>query len=271
MHFLVKISFITTVLLVGTNAAWAQTKLDIERAEFIESGQRNGQKFNKVIGDVIFSQQNVKIFCDSAYLYKKSNRIEAYGKVKIKQGDSVTITSRRLIYTGSDKVAKLRGNVVFNNKQVTLYTDFLDFDRKTQTAFYFNDGKLVDSTNQITSNKGYFNAITKVMSYKRDVLLVNPDFDLTSDTLVYNTRTKIVYFVAPTRVVDKQNNIFNYEDGQYDTSIKLSDLFTGTIETEDFILKGDKLRLNDQSGYYKATGNVVLISGLRSYFRYLSL
>ena len=261
MTFHTKIWILTILACLAYYSSNAQRMLNIERADFIESGTRkNGGKYNKVIGNVVFSQQNIKIYCDSAYLFRKNNRLEAYGRVKIKQGDSLTITGNKLLYSGKDQVAKFRKNVVFKNQQFTLYTDFLDFNRKTQIAYYFNKGRLVDSVNQITSHKGYYQTISKLMSFKKRVKLVNPDFTLKSDSLVYNTKTRIVNFVAPTRIVDVEGNVYNYENGQYDTNIKFSDLFGGEFETKDYILKGDRLRLNELAGYYKATGNVVLIS-----------
>jgi len=115
---------------------------------------------------------------------------------------------------------------------------------------------MVDTTNTSTSVLGYYRTTSKVMTYKKDVLLVNEDFRLETDTLVYNTITQVAHFVAPTKVVDKNGNVITYDRGAYNTNIKLSDLFTGTIETDEYILKGDKLVLDEINKYYKAIGNV---------------
>ena len=163
-----KFWILTTIACLAYFPSYAQRMLNIEKADFIESGTtKKGGKYNKVIGNVIFSQKDIKIYCDSAFLFKKNNRLEAYGRVKIRQGDSLTITGNKLIYSGKDQVAKFRKNVVLKNPQFNLYTNFLDFDRNTQTAYYFNKGRLVDSVNQITSHKGYYQTNTKLMSFKK--------------------------------------------------------------------------------------------------------
>ena len=245
--------------LVGFSASAQKKRIDIERAGLIETGKKNGERFTKFAKNVIFAHNGLRIFCDSAFHFKKDNRIEGYGHVKIEQ-DSVTIVGERLIYSGDTKIAKMRNSVVFDNQIVTVYTDHMDFDRTQNLAHYFNKGKLVDSTNVVTSEKGYYKTTTKVMSFKKDVVMVGPEYDLKSDTMVYNTVSRIVYFVAPTELIDEQGNIINYNEGQYNTNVRISNLLKGDIETEKYILKGDKLRIDNQRGYFRAVTNVVIFS-----------
>ena len=124
----VKILIYLFTALLGFTASAQKKRIDIERAGLIETGKKNGERFTKFTENVIFAHHDLKIFCDSAFLFKKDNRIEAYGHVKILQ-DSVTIVGDRLIYFGSTKIAKIRNNVVFDNQIVTVYTDHMDFDR----------------------------------------------------------------------------------------------------------------------------------------------
>jgi len=245
--------------LLGFTASAQKKRIDIERAGLIETGTKNGERFTKFANSVIFAHNDLKIFCDSAFHFKKDNRIEGYGHVKIEQ-DSVTIVGDRLIYFGDTKIAKMRNNVVFDNQIITVYTDHMDFDRIQNLAYYFNKGKLVDSTNVVTSVKGYYKTITKVMSFKEDVVMVGPEYDIKSDTMVYNTESRIVYFVAPTELIDEQGNVINYSEGQYNTNIRISNLIKGDIETEKYILKGDKLKIDNQNGYFRAVTNVVIFS-----------
>ncbi len=74
----------------------------------------------------------------------------------------------------------------------TLYTDNLDYYRNLSEARYFNGGRLVDSTNNLTSRKGYYNTRTNLASFKTKVVGVNPDYTLKSDTLRLQSKTKIV-------------------------------------------------------------------------------
>ena len=123
-----------------------------------------------LLGNVILVQNKTTIYCDSAYLYKKRNFVEAFGQVRIVEGDSITITGNKLEYDGNTKKAKLRNNVVFTKLATsTLYTDNLDFDRPKNLAYYFNGGRLVDSINVLTSQKGYYDLNSNMASFKKNV------------------------------------------------------------------------------------------------------
>ena len=246
--------------LILAHQSLGQRKITIRHTETLEGGRIDGEKFDKFIGNVIFSQNDSWIYCDTAIFFKKRNTIEASGNVKITRGDSLIITARKLIYEGNSRVAKLRKNVVFTRLGLmTLYTNYLDFDRDSQVATYYNNGNLVDSTNQLTSNRGYYNVNTDVASFKGDVVGVNEDWTLRSDTLQYNASTKIIYFRDSTWVVDKEGNEFTYADGIYDTNTEKSDLNQNLFETDEYILRADFLTLDEKREYYRAKGDVELV------------
>jgi lipopolysaccharide assembly outer membrane protein LptD (OstA) len=138
--------------LMTVTTSYAQRKVTLKQADQLRGGkQQDGTKFERVIGNVIFTQNKTTIYCDSAYFYKSINSIDAFGRIRITEGDSVTITGNKLSYDGDAKKAKLRNNVVFTKLATsTLYTDNLDFDRPRNTAYYFNGGRLVDSINVLT-------------------------------------------------------------------------------------------------------------------------
>ncbi|HEY8936533.1 MAG TPA: OstA-like protein, partial [Cyclobacteriaceae bacterium] len=152
------------LLAVALVPAMAQKKVKLKQADKLKGGKTpEGESFQKLHGNVIFIQNKTTIYCDSSYFFKKKNSLEAFGHVRILEGDSVTITAYKLEYDGNEKRAKLRNKVVFTKlDQATLYTDFLDFDRPKNEATYFNGGKLVDSINVLTSNKGYYDLNTNM-------------------------------------------------------------------------------------------------------------
>jgi len=260
MRVLTPIVLLLMVLMTPASA-WAQKKLKLKQADKLSGSRINGDRVDKLKGNVIFTQQNTTIYCDSAYFYKSKNNIEAWGHVRILEGDSVTITSKRLEYDGNIKKAKLRDNVVFTKlAQATLYTEFLDYDRPVNMAHYFNGGRLVDSVNVLTSSKGHYNVNSNLASFKKNVVVKNPDYTMYSDSLQYNSRTKIIYFVTSTKVVNKDTSTFVYERGQYETRTKRSDLKEGTGESVDYTVVGKKYDLDAIRNIYKIRGNVVMTS-----------
>ncbi len=252
---------ILILLLLISVSTYAQRKVKLKHANTLVGSVKNGERYDRLIGEVVMVQNKTTIYCDSAHFFKTQNRVEAYGHVHITEGDSVDCTSLELIYEGDKKIAHLRKKVVFTKLGIaTLYTDFLDYDREKNKAKYFNGGKLVDTTNVLISKKGYYDIHTNMASFKKDVVGTNPDYTLQSDTLQYNSKTKVIYFKDSTTVKDKEGGTAVYQNGFYDTNQKLSNLNQGQIETPSYRIKGDKYFINDKKKFYKARDRVVMTS-----------
>ena len=228
----------------------------------LESGVRNGERYQKLIKNVLISQQGTKIYCDTAYLFRVRNVLEAYGRIRVVDGDSVTITSERLIFYGDSRVAELRGNVIYREgNTTTLYTDVLDYDMINKSATYFDGGKLIDPTTTLTSVFGYYDTQARYMSFKDNVILVDPEYTLESDTLQYDLNDRIAYFKGPTTIISSDSAVLEADDGgQYKTLEKQSEFLQTEIETESYILRGETLKADDISKAYQATVNAELIA-----------
>ena len=100
----VKIALIFLLSVMVNSAVLAQKQIELKRAESLYGGvDENGENFNSPVGNVVFEQNETTIYCDSAIFYENTNAIRAFGNVKITDGDSVTITSKRLFYDGNTK------------------------------------------------------------------------------------------------------------------------------------------------------------------------
>lgn len=252
--------FILALLLISIST-FSQKKVKLKHADNLYGSVKDGQRFDRLVGNVVMVQTKTTIYSDSAHFYRSQNRVEAFGHVHITEGDSVDCTALGLSYDGNKKIAYLRKNVVFTKLGLaTLYTDFLDYDRAKNEARYFNGGKLVDSTNILTSKKGYYNIPINLASFKTDVVGINPDYTLASDTLQYNSKTKVIYFKDLTTIKDKEGGTAVYQNGFYDTNQKFSNLNSGEIETPSYKIKGEKYFIDNVKRFYKAKGNVVMTS-----------
>jgi lipopolysaccharide export system protein LptA len=250
---------LSILFIVCSLGGLAQSTVTLKQADQLRGGIKDGERFDRVIGNVIFVQQRTTIYCDSALFYRSKNMVEAFGRVRIVEGDSITITSNRAEYNGNTRVAKLRNNVVFRKlATATLYTNHLDFDREKNEAIYYNGGRLVDSINVLTSRKGYYQVNSNMASFKTNVDVVNPDYHMKSDSLQYDSRNKIIYFRTETTVVDKEKNTVVYEGGHYDTRTQQSDLKQGQAESQSYTLTGDKIRLDDLRKFYTVKDNVII-------------
>ena len=254
---ILRIFFILSVLQFTCVEAFSQGK-PTYKAEKVETKRKD--KIRKLIGNVVFTHRSTIINCDSAYHFYKENRLEGFSNVHIKDGDSVTITSNKLIYEGAQRIAKLRGNVIYKNGSRTLYTDILDYNLTSKVADFRGSGKLIDDENTLTSDNGRFFSKQDYAVFYIDVKLVSPTYDLESDTLEYSTKTKTAITKGPTNIITEENTKVYAEGGEFQTAIDITIFEQGTIETDEYILEGDELFLDDSTKFYTAIGHVKLTS-----------
>ncbi|GCB34640.1 hypothetical protein KGMB02408_15850 [Bacteroides faecalis] len=209
-----------------------------------------------LIGHVRFRHDSMYMDCDSALLFEKTNSFEAFGNVKMRQGDTLFIDGDYLYYDGQTQIAQLRENVKMVNRNTTLLTDSLNYDRLYDLGYYFEGGTLMDEENVLTSDWGEYSPATKQSVFNHDVKLVNPKFVLTSDTLRYNTFSKVANILGPSNIVSDDNHIYS-ERGFYNTLSEQAELLDRSILTnQGKKLIGDSLFYDRKAGYGEAFDNV---------------
>ncbi len=211
-----------------------------------------------LIGNVAFRHDSVYMYCDSACFYEKTNSLEAFDNVKMVQGDTLFLYGDYLFYDGNTQIAQVRYNVRMENKNTTLLTDSLNYDRIYNLGYYFDGGTLMDEENVLISEWGEYSPATKISVFNYDVKLVNPKFTLTSDTLRYSTATKIANILGPSDIVSDANHIYS-ELGFYNTQIGQAELLDRSVLTnEGKRLIGDSLFYDRVKGYGEAFDNVIM-------------
>lgn len=229
-------------------------------------------------GKVEFEHDGAHLYCDSANFFEASNSFEAWGNVKMVQGDTLSLTSDYGNYDGNVKLMEAKiftpgKQVVLRNRTTVLYTDTLYFDRIDNMGYYNDGGKLVDKTTTLTSIHGEYHTDTKDAFFMDMVKMVDKDSELTTDTLIYNTRTKLANIVGPSDVVSGKSHIYS-EKGYYNTATKQAELLNRSVLRNDGRrLVGDSIWYDGMKGVSEAFWNVeyddtVNMNGLRCNYGY---
>lgn len=209
-----------------------------------------------LVGSVQLRHDSMYMFCDSALIYEKINSVEAFGNVRMEQGDTLFIYGDYLYYDGMTQLAMLRMNVRMINRNTELTTDSLNYDRLYNLGYYFEGGMLTDEDNVLTSEWGEYSPATKLAVFNHDVQLVNPKFVLTSDTLKYSTFDKVATILGPSDIVSDANHIYS-ERGIYNTTTEQAELLDRSVLTNDGRkLTGDSLFYDRKLGFGEAFDNV---------------
>lgn len=206
-----------------------------------------------------FKQDFSTLTSDSSIFYSDDNLVDAFGHVIINQGDTLHIFSDKLHYDGNTKLATLTGNVKMVDKDATLLTDYFTYNTATKFGTYTGGGKLFNNENTLTSKNGYYLAGSRDAYFRHDVVLTTPDALIKTDTLRYNSGSRIAWFYGPTNIYGtKDKDVLYTEDGRYETIPEQAFFGKKNLYTQGTkSLKGDSLFYDRLKGYGKAVKNVV--------------
>jgi lipopolysaccharide assembly outer membrane protein LptD (OstA) len=257
-------------------SAPTQKKIHIEHSDSTEFEKDFNPDIYVLRGNVVFRHDSTFMYCDSAYLYDKVNSLEAFDNVRIEQGDTLFIYGDYLNYHGNTAIAELRYNVRMENNDVTLLTDSFNYDRNKDIVYYLEGGILIDSLNELSSNYGQYELNTKLACFQENVRLNNPNFVLTSDTLNYDTNTKIATITGPS-IIESDDGWIYSSLGWYNTETeesKLYDRSTVVSEDKNKFVTADSMYFNRLSGDGEAFSNILIndtakkfiLTGNYSYF-----
>lgn len=216
-------------------------------------------------GNVRFRHDNALLYCDSAYFYEKANSLDAFGNVKINQGDTLFVYGDFLFYDGNEKLARLRQNVRLENRKTLLTTDSLNYDRKVNLAYYYTGGKIVDEMNTLTSVWGQYSPSSSEALFKNKVHMKNQSFILDADTLRYNTKSNIANIVGPTHIVYKEQTEIFSSLGWYNTNSEQSMLLNRSIvkHKDGKTMTGDTIFYDKKMKYGEGFSKVELSDSVR--------
>lgn len=249
----------------NTTKTGKQTLIYLDRSDLVRFDNENLPDIQVLIGNVVLRHDDVYLYCDSAYLNQNTNSFKAFGNVKIEQGDSIEIYSKRLNYNGNTRIGHLFHNVKMINGEVTLYTDTLVYDRNKSLGYYKCGGKLVDSLNTLTSKHGYYYSNTKLAEFRYDVVGFNNNSTIKSDTLTYNTETKISTILGPTHIFHSDSTIIYSELGWYNSDTDKSKLLKKSLinHGNGKSLAGDTIFYDKRIGIGEAFHNVALADTIK--------
>lgn len=217
-----------------------------------------------LVGNVAFEHQGTTMYCDSALYFQQTKSFDAFGNVKMKQGDTLTLTGQTLYYDGIEQKARMSGHeVLLKHRDTKLYTDSLVYDKLFGVGYFPDKGRLIDQGNQLTSDYGSYTPSTRQAVFNFNVRLINPlppepvKSELLSDTLYYNTGSGVAHVVGPSNITQGTTLIYT-EDGNYDSKNDFSYLLNRShVNYVSKRIEGDSLNYDGKTKVSKGFGQVV--------------
>ena len=297
-----KVLFLLASLLLLFSYSYSQVKSgppatgESKPVEIIYADKLRTEKVDSVrevqtgSGKVQAKQDNTLFECDSFYYDKSTKVFEAFGNVHINDNDSINIYSNYLLYHVDTRIANLKKNVRLTDGKSTLTTQQLDYDLNQKIGNYYAGGKVANENSVLTSTEATYFADSKDVYFKKNVVLIDPQYKLKADSLLYNSESQLTTFITKTYIEDSARNIVT-SSGYYDLKNKkaffgkrpiindgASQVIADNIDTNDstglslltgnvfykdtaqgFAMRGDFMNVNNKAGTLLATKNAVLI------------
>lgn len=223
----------------------------------------NDITLNVLVGNVIFEHKGDRLYADSARLNITRNIVHAYGNIKVEQTDGTIAYADRMYYDGNTKNVELLGNVELNSGADYLWSDKIDYNLGSQVGKYNNHGTLQSGATVIESKTATYYGKTNDARFKGDVNVLDPEYEVVSADLGYNTDTRVVTFFGPSIINNDSSTLFTTK-GTYDSEAEIA-IFRerSSIQSESQYMEADSMYYNRKTGLGTGTGDVVVIDSTR--------
>lgn len=220
----------------------------------------------------VYEHHGSTLSADSGYVYsdeEKKQYFDAFGKVIITQPNGTVIFADKLHYVAETQLATLTNNVRMVDGNSVLTTNYLTYNMKNGVGTYTGGGRIQNTTDTITSQNATYFDHTKDAYFRYDVVVRTPDVKIYTDTMRYNSATKITYFYGPTNIKGNDGENLYTERGEYNTETEQAWFDRNNLYTSGSrFLRGDSLFYNGQTGSGRAVENVVFIDTADQFFAY---
>lgn len=228
------------------SAVVSDDRIYLDHADNLSYDQYGPQAGLQVVrGNVKFLHKGSVLTCDSAYFNQQAEHFEAFGHVFMQQGDTLTLRADYADYDGGVGREMLHASrnvelVHKKNGRTVLTTDSLVYDRLYDFAYYLNNGKITDKGTELTSEWGEYHLDTRQATFVYTVRLKGKDFDLATDTLMYDANTSMAHSLGPA-VVHSDNMTITTKDLYFNSKTNWAHMLGPskvvgkdmTIDTED--------------------------------------
>jgi lipopolysaccharide export system protein LptA len=216
-------------------------------------------KLTILSGNVKLRQGTTLFYCDSCVLNNNKNTFEAWGRVHINDADTINIYSNHLRYLGREKMAYLDGNVRLTDGKGTLTTPDLEYNMETNIGIYKKGGRVVNKKTVLTSQEGVYYADLKDIYFIKNVILKDTAYNITTDSLLYNTETQTTRFVSQTTITDSNGRTIKTKEGYINQQTGMAEFGQRPeIKDGDITIRANTVTINDSTGISIALGNAVI-------------
>lgn len=196
------------ILLLSFTALQAQTNDDIIFiiGDSLKGKVINNESIREVMGNVIMTQDNIRITCNLAIQNITRNEAELIGNVVVTQ-DTITILTEKGYYFGNDKYTYSDTGVTLDDGHMVLIADEGYYYFNTKVAVFNQNVELIDTINNLSSDKlTYYNDLDKAVAVD-DVTISSDKSTIYSDSLIHFRESNTTYAFKNITIENSENQM----------------------------------------------------------------
>ncbi len=257
------VSFLIVQLFISWADVSAQSRVTIIQAGKAESGQFEGQRIRKITGNVILSTEKMLMRTDSVYHFLDRNLLMAFNNQL--ETENEMIWADTVYHNTVSEYSRLRGRVIIQSEQNTVFSDSMDVDQEQDLAIFNVPVRFEDDKGTLIAQNGlYYQALDSAI-FRGNVQLADSTQYLEADSLFMNRSSELYELFGQVYADDFEDNVKFSGDYLYADSLgyRLLEGDSWLMEVSESLtdtthLFADRIELLDteESSFMDAYGNV---------------
>ena len=212
----------------------------------------NGDSIVYFVGNFAAHHNGAVISCDSAVRFNDT-QWGFFGRLLINQ-DSIYIYGDSALYNGDDNIAEIFAPIVkVVDGDALLYTYNFRFNTADKVGRYEGGGVLVHDNDIMESVRGYYYVDNHEIICVESVEMHGADYDMKSDSVIYNTETNNARFFANSEIWNADGHYLSANEGDY---IHAENLYV--VTRDGYILTAEQEMWGDTMYYYRNNEHIIV-------------
>lgn len=252
------------LMLIGASGTIkAQESVIIIQADQLDGDLVDGEPIRKILGDVVLQTEDMIMETDSVYQYVNRNLLVAFN-TQI-ETEKEMIWADTLYHNTETEFSRMRGKVIVQSEQNTVFSDSIDVDQQNDLAIFKVPFRFEDEDGTLIAESGLYYQAADSAIFRGNVQLADSTQYLEADSLFMNRSKDLYELFSQVYAEDYEDGItftgeYLYSDSTgYRELVKdtwLMEISESQADTTHLLSEKIEILETDSTSFMDAFGNV---------------
>ncbi len=182
-----------------------QSRVAILQAESIESGVFEGENIQKITGNVVLQTEEMVMKTDSVFNFLNRSLLMAFNAQIETEND--VLWADTLYYDSGQEFSRLRGRVVIQSEQNTVFSESMDVDHLREVTIFNVPVRFEDESGTLVAQNGLYYQARDSAVFRGNVQLADSTQYLEADSLFMNRSEELYELFGRVYAEDFEDNV----------------------------------------------------------------